>query len=289
MTVVPPEIPLLSPRPRDAHKGTMGRLVIIGGSPGLTGAVSLAAHAALRSGAGLVTCAVASGIHSILEVKCTEPMSVPLPDDGGKGILGAGSIAALDACLDRADAVVVGPGIGRAEETSAFLRELLPALEIPCLIDADALWHLSRLPQLWASGSLRVLTPHEGEFRRLHPSPGGLSTRVDLEAEAVRMAHERGVTVVLKGPGSLVTDGERRFSNPTGNAGLATGGSGDVLAGILGAFLARGDSAWNAAVRGVFVHGLAGDLAARKLGEDSLIAGDVIDHLPGAFAQLPRQ
>lgn len=253
----------------------MGRVVIVGGSPGLTGAVALAAQAALRAGAGLVTCAVPRTVHDIIEVKCTEAMSVPLPDDA-QGQLTAAAHSALQETLANATAIVIGVGIGRSEQTTKFLAQLLENVVVPHAIDADALWHLARLPELRDRGhDLRVLTPHDGEWQRLGA------------CDSARFVAETPGVLVRKGPQSRVLQGTLRYTNGTGNPGLASGGTGDVLAGVLGAFLARaGATPWDATVRAVWVHGRAGDLAAAALGEESLLASDVIDHLPQAIQEV---
>lgn len=277
----PSVVPPLRPRPRDAHKGTMGHLLIVGGSPGLTGAVVLCARAALRCGVGCVTCAVPASLNSIIEVLCLEPMSLPLPEDGS-GTLGPESMSVLATRLDRYDAIVVGPGLGRAARTGHFQRELLAALERPHVIDADALWHLAADP---ASAVIprapRVLTPHAGELARLQ----GTAEAPAAGAAHRVLAHPR-VVLVRKGPNTEVEWEGQRYRNDTGNPGLAKGGTGDVLAGMVGAFLARGDTPWDAAVRGVWLHGRAGDHAAARLGQESVIASDVIAALPEALLEL---
>ena len=166
------DIAPLRPRPPDAHKGTMGRVVIVGGSRGLTGAVALAAWAALRSGAGLVTCAIPASLNDIIETKTTEAMSFPLPEDG-QGNLVSEATVPLSRLLETAHSVVLGPGSGRAPTTTAFLESLLEELTLPHLIDADGLWHLAQLPEVLGAGHPdRVLTPHSGEMKRLLEAMG---------------------------------------------------------------------------------------------------------------------
>ncbi|MFQ5654150.1 MAG: NAD(P)H-hydrate dehydratase [Planctomycetota bacterium] len=280
----PSWVPPLPPRPREAHKASMGKLLIIGGSQGLSGAVVLASEAALRSGVGLVTCAVPQLIGSILEVKTTEAMTAPLPDSG-KGILQPAAIAHLQPHLAAAGALVIGPGMGREAATCGFFRTLLPTLRLPSVLDADGLWHLAREPALLRRGDpKRVLTPHSGEMEGLRASLG--MEPGERREVAQRFVDKVAGVLVLKGPGTLICEGERAVENPTGNPGMASGGMGDVLAGIIGAFLARGDSPWDAARRAAWLHGRAGDLAAARVGEESLIASDLIAALPDAIREL---
>ncbi|MGE3166666.1 MAG: NAD(P)H-hydrate dehydratase [Planctomycetota bacterium] len=300
--VAPPrEVPALRPRPRNAHKGTMGRLLVIGGSTGLTGAVALACEAALRSGVGLVTAAVPASLNPILEVKLTEAMTLPVGESSVPGVFGEAAADELEPAIDRADAVIVGPGLGRAAPAARFFGSLLPRLTRPHAIDADGLWHLATLireagspPELSATAdagrlaTLRgaVLTPHAGEARLLFAAAG-----LDPEpaATAARSFVARfGGTWALKGAPTLVLDAAREYCNASGNPGMATGGTGDVLAGIIGAFLARGDAPWEATVRATWLHGRAGDLAAAEVGEESLIASDVVRFLPHAFREFEQ-
>jgi len=280
----------------------VGKLGIIGGSPGLTGAVTLAQSAALRSGVGLVTCAVPNSLHTIVSTQTLEGMSLPLPDEDG--FLTDRSIATLSSFLDSVDAVVVGPGLGR-QKSSGLVVETILARNLPTAIDADALWHLGRssrtqIPDL----GLRVVTPHEGELRRLFDACGlawNGRTREGVEA----IARKLNATVIAKGPGTIIAaPSEETVVNPSGNPGLASGGSGDVLAGVLGAFLARGDRAFDAATRATWLHGRAADFAAygdaaiptagrpsdypatAEIGEESLIASDVIANLSRAIREL---
>ncbi|MEM7164517.1 MAG: NAD(P)H-hydrate dehydratase [Planctomycetota bacterium] len=289
-TAPPAAVPRLAARPRDAHKGTFGRLLIIGASPGLTGAVALAAQSALRAGAGLVTCAVPASANAIIETKCTEPMSLALPETND-GHLHLDALASLEDALQSAAAVVVGPGLGRSAATTEFLQQLLPQLQQPHLVDADGLWHLAQLRNVLVAGhKQRILTPHEGEWQRLATtaSPTDASSGGTPVAEGDFVTEVPGV-LVRKGPGTRVLARDRCFINSTGNPGLATGGTGDVLAGIIGAFVARGDTPWNSAVRGVWVHGRAGDIAANHVGEESLIASDVVAALPTAMQHVATQ
>jgi len=270
----------------DAHKGAMGRVLLVGGSTGLSGAVILAARAALRSGAGLVVAAVPRSIEPVFATACLEATSVPLPDDAEGSLIAAG-ISRLEAELGRADALVLGPGLGRAAGTGALVALILDRFTGPHLIDADGLWHLARDPARLAAGSpTRILTPHDGEFERLRDALGHPPADPGIEVRTFA----RAVPGVLlrKGPGSRIAEGERLARNLTGNPGMATGGTGDVLSGIIGALLGRGDPPFVAARRGAWLHGRAGDLARDRIGEESLIASDLIDELPVAFREMGK-
>ena len=283
------DLPPLPPRPTEANKSTMGRVLIIGGSPGLSGAVILAARAALRSGAGLVTAAVPHSIALPFDVACLEGMSLSLPEDQNGAATAAG-FALLEPLLDRADAVVLGPGLGRFPATEPLFAQVLDRYTGPLVIDADGLWHLARdRARLEEPKGPRVLTPHDGEFSTLRDAAGVDAAGVEAaERDRESLAFARVIPGVLvrKGPQSRIVEGNRIATNPTGNPGLATGGSGDVLAGVIGALLGRGDSGFVAARRGTWLHGRAGDRVRDRLGVESMIASDVIDELPGAFLDL---
>lgn len=277
-------------RPADAHKGSFGHALLVGGSPGLTGAVALAGEAALRSGAGKVTVAVPQSLNPILEVKLTEAMSRPLPETERQTVA-ATAAGPLAAWASRCSAVGLGIGLGVEEEAGEFLRQFLAGVALPVVIDADALRLLAARPELFRAilagrPEPAVLTPHPGEMAALM----GLSVdaveryRVDAARE---VAQSWRAVLVLKGAHTVVAtpDGEA-FLNPTGNPGLATGGTGDVLTGLLTALLAQGMSPAGAAVAAVHLHGLAGDLAAKDIGPVGLVAGDVARRLPQAFREV---
>ena len=265
------------------HKGSYGHLLVLAGSPGKTGAAALCAHAALRSGVGLVTVATPAEALPLLVAQARpEVMTEPLAEGWTK----AGLERAL-ALAEERDAVALGPGLGRPEAAAGFVHAFLERCPRPVLVDADALnalaHHGGALPRRAAA---TLLTPHPGEMARL---VGGdtrevLARRLESAGE---LAGRAGVFVVLKGQRTLVAGPDGRVAvNPTGNPGLATAGTGDVLSGVAGALLARGSSGWEAATAGVYLHGLAGDLAARRLGQESLMAGDVIAALPEAIRLL---
>jgi len=277
-------IPALPKRSRESHKGDYGHLFILGGSPGLTGAVCMAGRAAMRSGCGLVTVGVPASLNGIIEEKLTETMSKPLAETPDHTIAPAAGREIVPFLEAKADAVVLGPGISLQKETFRFIREILPVIRKPLVLDADALKAVGGMSSLVKSIKGPVIfTPHPGEMAAL----SGKTTeeiRRDREGTARACAKTYAAVVILKGDRSLVTDGSRLYENLTGNPGMATAGMGDVLAGILGAFLARGMSAFEAAILGVYLHGLAGDFAAQDVGEESLTAGDVIETLPEAFS-----
>lgn len=265
----------LPERPRLSHKGDFGKLLILGGCVGYTGAPSLCARAAVRAGAGLVWLGVPEDIYTITAVKNEEAMPFPLPAEGGR--VAPSAPAALAGRLREAEVVVAGPGLGRGEGTRA-LTEYLLAGDKPLVLDADCLWALAeRLELLKMRRGLTVLTPHEGEFARLYPGRTG-----NRLADARSFAAEYGCVLVLKGHRSLAAfpDG-RCFVIHAGNPGMAKGGSGDVLAGVLGAMLGQ-FPAEQAVVSGCWLHARAGDLAARELGEYAMTASDIIDKLPRA-------
>jgi hydroxyethylthiazole kinase-like uncharacterized protein yjeF len=275
---------LVRPPRSDDHKGTRGRVLIVGGAPGLTGAACLAADAALRAGAGYVTVAVPAPSLPVVEVKLTVPVKLALP----AGEDGALRPEAVDTLLDAArtaDAVVLGPGLGRSAATASVVRALVARLALPLLVDADALHALGADLSLVAARSApTVLTPHAGEAARLLAL-----TREEVEADrdgaACALAVGRA-TVLLKGDGTLVAREGRLVVNASGGPELATLGTGDVLAGIVGALLAQGTPAFEAAALGAYLHGLAGEAAADDLTPVCCTAEDVVAYLPEAFRPL---
>jgi ADP-dependent NAD(P)H-hydrate dehydratase / NAD(P)H-hydrate epimerase len=275
------------PRRPGAHKGDFGHLLVLAGCLGKSGAAVLAGSAALRAGAGLVTVATAHEALPLVAGHRPELMTVSLPAT----LEGAVSRSALERALELAgdrDAVALGPGLGQAPETRAFICDFVRRCPKPVVVDADGLNALAAagIEQVKQRSQVTVLTPHPGEMARLL----GLATR-EVQADrvaAVRMLAQRtGAVVLLKGQRTLVADPAGRVAvNPTGNPGLAKAGSGDVLTGIAGALAARGLDAWQATIAAVYLHGLAGDFARDRLGEESLLAGDVIETLPRAILAL---
>lgn len=277
---------LLPARPEDAHKGVFGRVLVIAGSVGLTGAASLASMSALRSGAGLVTLGLPASLNDIVEAKLTEVMTRPLPETAERTI----SREALAETRDLAagcDAVALGPGLSTNGETREFVRDLVREIDRPCVVDADGVNALDLgVLSARAGGAAMVLTPHPGEMSRLtgREVPEIVSNGADLAREVAR---ETGATVLLKGAPTYVADPSGEiYVNPTGNAGLASGGSGDVLTGVIAALLGQGLGGTGAAALGAYVHGLAGDFAAGELGRTGMIAGDVLNALPRAFVKV---
>ncbi len=276
------ELPKLPPRREDAHKGDFGLALIVGGSRGMAGAAALAGMAALRGGAGLVRLAVPEPC--LETVAGFEPsyMSVPLPaDDAGR--IASAAFERIVELAGPATVVACGPGLGRSLGLDALVVRLYQEMSKPMVFDADALNALAAESEsLVHPGGPRVLTPHPGEFARL------IGRKLEAEAHndaAVQLAADCGIVVVLKGHRTLVTDGRRRAINTTGNPGMATGGMGDVLTGLIAALWCQNLGAFDAARLGVHLHGLAGDLAAEDLGQVSLVASDLIHYLPEAFQE----
>ena len=274
-------------RPRNAHKGDFGKLFLLAGSEGYTGAPVLAARAALRTGAGLVYLGVPRDIYPIVAVKCDEAMPFPLPED-------------YPAILEKArscDAALIGPGLGRAPETEALVLRLLSDLDLPVVLDADGINALAgHINILDKRSALTVLTPHEGEFARLT----GCALPVEDRLSAARdFAGAHGCILVLKGAGTVTAapDGSA-FVNTTGNPGMAKGGSGDVLAGMIAALLGQkylrqerraGDNAPELAADAVFYHGAAGDACAKKFGEYAMLPTDLIEALPEVLREWSEE
>jgi len=281
------DVPSLVPRAADAHKGDFGRVLVVGGSRGMVGAPALAANAALRGGAGLVTVAAPETVQLAVASLCPCATSIPLACDAdGRLSPAAGDQVARAAGV--ADCLAVGPGLGTGEPQQRVVRAAAGQAE-PCVLDADG---LNNLEPGWA-GARRapmVLTPHPGEFARLR-SLSVAEIQADRQAAAVAAARgwadaapgDADLVVVLKGAGTVVTDGRRVYVNATGNPGMATGGSGDVLTGLIAALMGQNMTPFDAAVLGVHLHGLAGDLAAERLGQVCLTAADILEALPEAF------
>ncbi|MCM8759996.1 MAG: NAD(P)H-hydrate dehydratase [Candidatus Omnitrophica bacterium] len=278
----------LPERKKDSHKGTYGHLFVIGGSPGLTGAVCLTSMAALRTGCGMVTAGVPESLNDVFEIKLTEVMTKPLSETGRRTI---GPLA-VDQCtefIEKIDGLVIGPGISTEFGTELFFKNLIPKISKPMVIDADGLKLLARNLDILENPDKKIiLTPHPGEMSYLT----GLTIpeiQKNREKVASEFAKKYNVMLVLKGYRTVVADGSNIFINKTGNPGMATAGSGDVLAGIIGSLIVQGFSLWESATMGVYLHGLAGDLAAKKIGEYSLIAGDIIDFLPQAIKKIQKK
>jgi hydroxyethylthiazole kinase-like uncharacterized protein yjeF len=281
---------LLVPRASDTHKGTYGRVLVVAGSPGTTGAAVLSARGALRGGAGLVTVASPDSVYPIIAGQITEALVRPLSSASEGGGLGLDAVDEVLGLVGSTDVLAIGPGVGTSEETAEAVRQIVSQAGVPTVIDADGLNALvGHLDKISEAQEPRILTPHPGEMARLLECSTG-DVQGDRLGSARRLAAETGALVVLKGhrtvlaqpAGSLVL-------NPTGNPGMASGGSGDVLTGLIAALLAQRLEPESAAELGVFAHGAAGDLAAADLGEVALIAGDLVDSLPDVFLSLQAE
>ena len=270
---VEPGMIRLPRRAANTHKGDYGRLFILAGSRGYTGAAALCARAAVRGGAGLVTLAVPEDIYPIAAVKCDEAMVRPLPEDDG---------SVLEQARD-CDAALIGPGLGQGDRAERLVLALLRALECPVILDADGLNIISKhIDVLDGRSGTTVLTPHEGEFSRLTGCPLPVRDRTGMARQFAQAHH---CTLVLKGHRTVTAfpDGTCAV-NPTGNPGMAKGGSGDVLAGLMAALAAQGLD--NAIPAAVWLHGRAGDLAAEDKGEYGMTPSDVIERIPYAIKEL---
>ena len=272
---------LLPARSRTAHKNDAGHILSLCGSYRMPGAACLCANAALRAGAGLVTAAYPESAYPAVSSHLTEAMSLPLPA-AEDGTLSVDSLPVLKAFLDRATVLVAGCGLGQSDDVRAVLTELLKTFEGPALLDADALNNLAGdLPVLKERTAPTVLTPHPGEMARLTGKPVS-ELLTDRVSAAKTFADEYGVTVLLKGPDTVIAscDSEEIFVNATGNEGLAKGGSGDTLSGILGALLAQGTAPFEAAAAAAYYHGKAAEYAALDRALRSILATDLIEALP---------
>lgn len=275
--------PLLPPRAPDHHKGSFGHVLVVAGARGKSGASALCALGALRSGAGLVTLGIPASLMSAMASKLTEVMTVPLPEteEGAPGEAGLEKVLEL---LQGKDVLVLGPGIGTAPETTRLVAALVEKSPVPLVIDADGLNCLAANPGVFRNAKRPVvLTPHPGEMSRL---TGKKTAEIQAgRPETTRgLARAHGVTVALKGAHTITADPSGSLHlNLSGNPGMATGGTGDVLAGVIGGLLAQGLRATDAVRAGVYLHGLAGDLAAGERGVVGLLAGDLLDQIPRAI------
>ncbi len=284
------DLPWLPRRSRETSKHDYGRVVVVGGAAGMAGAPALAAMAALRSGAGLVEALVPEHVAAIAAGFDPCVMTRGLPgriDD----TFATAALDEIEGRTSRADAVAVGPGLGRSEAVVQIVSHLWRALPQPAVFDADALWVLAHIDRgsLASHAGPRILTPHAGEMLRLlgtDPSSAQAGDRAMLERESAVLAGAIDAVIVLKGPATLIVDHARHVHNATGNPGMATAGTGDVLTGITTALLAQRLSPFDAARLAVWVHGRAGDLAAEVLGETSMTARDLLDRLHVAFREV---
>lgn len=273
----------IMPRPDDANKGTMGTLLSICGCYGMAGAAMLEASATLRMGIGLHKCALPKSIYPIAALKIPESVFLPL-NETENGKLSSDNISLLLDESKKCGAVVLGCGLSVCGDTKQIVNSFLEYCEKPMLLDADALNCVSDNPGILKKARAKiVITPHPGEFARLIKStPAQVNS--DRENTAALFAEEYGVITVLKGAGTVTASPDGRILvNHTGNSGMATGGSGDVLAGMAGALLAQGADPFDAAAAAVFLHGLAGDIAAERLGKISMLPSDIIGCIPNAL------
>ena len=263
----------LPDRDENAHKGDFGKVLLLCGSEGFTGAAALAAMGALRCGAGLVYLGVPRSIYAIEAVKLTETIVFPLPEQDGK--LSRDALPGILGMLDSMDAVLIGPGLGQSEGTRSVIRAVLEEAKCPVVLDADGINGICRHRDILRERHYpTILTPHAGEFQRLGGETGG-----DRLASAQRFAREYGCILLLKGHHTVITDGTESYVNQTGNPGMAVGGSGDVLAGMIAGLLGQGLSPLNAAACGAWLHGAAGDLCAEKMGQYAMLPTDMLEVL----------
>lgn len=257
-----------------SHKGNYGRILLICGSRGYTGAAALSAMGALRSGAGVAYLAVPESIYEIEATKLLEPVVIPLPDQNG--MLSAKAIENILSLLPKMDAVLIGPGIGQSEGILAVVKNVLEYSNCPVVLDADGINVLSKHKDILRDRTYpTILTPHDGEFCRLGGDIGK-----DRCAAAVSMALDLGCILLLKGHRTIITDGNTVYVNHTGNPGMATGGSGDVLAGIIVSLIGQKVDPLLASACGAWLHGAAGDICAREIGQYGLLPQDMLNVLP---------
>ena len=281
-------LPRLPRRSRAAHKGNFGKVLVVVGSRGMTGAAYLTAKGALRAGAGLVLAATPASQQPILAAKLTSAMTAALPETK-EGTLSLKARTSILKLAQDCNAIALGPGLSQHPQTVKLVLSVLPFFSSCVVIDADGLNALSHNVNILKRVKAPViLTPHPGEMARLTGSRvyESATSRVKIATE---FARKYRVIVVLKGYQTVLTDGQRIYINKTGNPGMATGGTGDVLTGVISGLVAQGLGLFESAQLGVYVHGLAGDYAARELGEISLIATDLLDYLPAAFKTVLKR
>lgn len=273
-------------RPDDSNKGTLGSLLCICGSYGMAGAAIMAGKAALRCGIGLLKIAVPKSIYPVCTTNILESVYYPL-EETSNGVISSKNTDFLLEMCEKSSAVVIGCGLSVCDDTKNLVQSVITNCKKPLVIDADALNCICNKPEILKNlKAPAIITPHPGEMARLlHSTPKTVNS--NRENTAIDFAKKFGVVTVLKGAGTIIAspDGEV-YINHTGNSGMATGGSGDVLSGIIGSLLAQGASPINAAAAGVFLHGTIGDLAAEKLGKISMLPTDMIDMIPTAYLKL---
>lgn len=274
-----PALPRLPPRQNDGHKGTYGNALLIGGSRGMAGAIALAGHAAARTGAGLVRIAVPDCCLETVAGFSPCAMTVPLPHDDRGRI--SDSSSSLNRMIEKATCIAIGPGLGRSVQLQQFVSMIIASTTCPIVVDADGINNLSDGKLEWAASDRLVFTPHPGEWSRL--SGVAANSRLEQVTSAVDLAKQSGYVVVLKGHRTLITDGKSAVFNNSGTPAMATGGSGDVLTGVITALICQGLSPRDAAHLGVFAHGLAGEFAQRAQQSHVVLPTELIGFLPTAF------
>jgi NAD(P)H-hydrate epimerase len=291
------KLPELTPRKKNTHKGSYGRVLVLAGSPGMTGAAYLCSKAALRSGSGIVTLGIPESLNPVMETKLTCVMTYPLPETKASTLSNKGQKDILKLCESH-DVVALGPGLSQQPETRELILWLIKNIDHAMVIDADGLNALvNNVNVLHKIKQNVVLTPHPGEMSRLT----GLRSAKDVQKERLNAATqfvqsiqkklkgERKLVLVLKGDKTVVTDYKKIYVNSTGNPGMATAGVGDVLTGIIVSLIGQGLDVFSASQLGVYINGLAGDIAAKRKGELSMIAFDIIDCLPDAFLKYKNE
>jgi len=270
-------------RRKDSHKGDYGRVFVLAGSEGMTGAAYLSCQGALRAGSGLVINGIPGSLNQIMEIKLTEAMTLPLAESKKRSLGKKARKEILD-FSGRCDAVVIGPGLGDADETRALIRELVKKIECPIVLDADGLNALEGKAILLKKRKFRtVITPHPGEMARLIKKDVSFLQMQRAEI-AKKVAKDTGAIVCLKGHRTVVASPDGQvYVNDTGNSGMASGGTGDVLTGMIASFIGQGVDDFSSTVSAVYLHGLAGDIAAREKGPFSMVATDILECLPRAF------
>ena len=273
-------------RKADTHKGSFGHVFVLAGSLGLTGAAYLSSQAAIRSGSGLVTCGIPESLNAIMEIKLLEVMTLPLPETKDRSF----ACSALEKILkfsEQINCLALGPGISRNKETQRLSREVIKKINTPLVLDADGIIAIAEIPDILKKRkSPSVLTPHPGEMARLLGKATAYvqGNRVSV---AQKFAKKYKSIVVLKGYRTVVTSpGGETYVNETGNSGMSTAGAGDVLTGMIASFIGQGMEPYSASVIGVYLHGKAGDLAARDIGQFGMIAGDILKKLPEAIKEV---
>ncbi|MEE9604172.1 MAG: NAD(P)H-hydrate dehydratase [Candidatus Scalindua sp.] len=290
-------LPKLIPRKKNTHKGNYGRVLVLAGSPGMTGAAYLCCKAALKSGSGLVTLGIPKSLNFIMETKLTCVMTHPLPETKAVTLSNKGREEILKLC-EKHDVIALGPGLSQQPETKKLILWLIKTIDRSIVIDADGINALmGNLHILYNIKKNVVLTPHPGEMSRLinlDSAKDVQKKRLDIATQFVKSMHkqlgkERDFILVLKGDKTIVANYNKVYINHTGNPGMATAGAGDVLTGIIVSLIGQGFNVFDASQLGVYIHGLAGDIASKKKGEVSMIASDILDFLPDAFIRYGKE